>query len=125
MWTIQKINALSNRKTSFTNNKPRKKWFQLFLAHHPEISVRAPETLTHSRAKVSEAGLRMFKELDDYFCKGNLKEILKDPPKIYSCDEAAFLLCPKTGKDTRRWFQEDAKMFLKLCKAQTKNHLLY
>ena len=40
----------------------------------------------------------MFKEMDDYFYKGNLKEVLKDPSKTFNYDEAVFLLCPKTGK---------------------------
>lgn len=97
--TVQKIIQMSNRETPFTNNKPGRKWFKLFLARHPEISVRVPETLTQSRAKVTEVGLRMwFKEMEDYFCKENLKDVLKDPQRIYNCDEAAFLLCPKTGK---------------------------
>ena len=69
--TIQKIIELSNLKTAFTNNKSRKRWFQLFFVRHPAVSVSVPETLIHSRAKVSEAVLRMWvKEMDDYFCKG-------------------------------------------------------
>ena len=69
------------------------------MAYHPEIRVHVSETLTHSRAKASEAVLGMwFKEMDNYFCKWNLKEFLKDPQKIYNCDEVTFLTCSKTGK---------------------------
>ncbi|KAJ8929778.1 hypothetical protein NQ314_017502 [Rhamnusium bicolor] len=48
--TVQRIITNSGRTTPFVDNKPGKKWLQLFLKRHPDLSQRILETLTTVRA---------------------------------------------------------------------------
>lgn len=97
--TVQRIIVNSKRVTPFKNNKPGKKWLQLFLKRHPDLSQRIPETLTSTRASVTEIQLKnWFKEVENSLKSDNLFEILADPQRVFNLDESAFQLCPKSGK---------------------------
>lgn len=97
--TVQKIMRNTNRQNPFINDKPGRKWLDAFFKRNPSLSVRIPETLTTSRASVSEQQLRnWFKEVYTYLENENLLEILNFPERIFNCDESAFQICPKSNK---------------------------
>lgn len=97
--TVQKIVANSGRETPFIDGKPGKKWIQLFLKRHSDLSPRVPETLTSVRASVTESQLRgWFNEVQISLQSENLSWILTNPQRLYNLDESAFQLCPKSGK---------------------------
>lgn len=98
--TVQRIIVNSQRETNFTENKPGKKWFDLFMKRHRQrLSKRTPETLTNIRASVTENQIRTwFNEVENFLRKENLFQILENASRIFNCDESAFALCPKSGK---------------------------
>lgn len=46
---VQKVLNDSKRTTIFKNNRPGKKWVELFLKRHPEISKKNPEVISKAR----------------------------------------------------------------------------
>ncbi|KOB51941.1 Uncharacterized protein OBRU01_26840 [Operophtera brumata] len=96
--SVQKIMADQGRENPFTNNRPGKKWFQSFLKRHPDLVLRTPENLSNARDNVTEANIRnWFTEIEQYLEDNNLKDILKEPSRIFNADESAFFLSPKPG----------------------------
>lgn len=89
------INNLG-RKNPFKNGQPGKKWYNGFLARHPEVSKRVPQSLTICRAMVSESNIRnWFSKIHQYFVENDLIELLHDPKRIFNCDESGFYLSPQ------------------------------
>jgi len=82
---------------NFKNGRPGKKWMQLFLKHHPEVAERTVEKLTKSRALVSEI-YGWFLQIEQYFTQENVLDILKNPHRVFNCDESRFMLCPDGQK---------------------------
>ncbi|KAI5638887.1 DDE superfamily endonuclease domain-containing protein [Phthorimaea operculella] len=97
--SVQRIIADQKRKTPFTDNRPGRKWYNLFLKRHPAISERTAQNLTTARDAVTEENLKSwFKEVESYIQENNLKEASEDPRRIFNTDESAFYLSPKAGK---------------------------
>lgn len=97
--TVQKIVIEDGRSVPFTDGRPGKKWFQLFLQRHPEIVHRTAEGISKGRAIITEELIRKwFKELREYLKEINAEDVIKDPRRILNGDETSFNLCPKTGK---------------------------
>ncbi|KAG5865917.1 hypothetical protein JTB14_028088 [Gonioctena quinquepunctata] len=95
--TVQTIIVNSGCNTPFVGNKPGKKWLQLFLKRHPDLSQRIPETLTSVRASVTESQLkRGFREVEESLKSDNFFKA--NPQRVFNLDESAFQLCPKSGK---------------------------
>lgn len=97
--SVKKLVTDLNLKTPFKNNKPGKKWVELFLKRHPEISERIPQTLTVPRATISKEKLfSWFEEIEAYVSENNLTEVIADPVRVFNADESAFFLNPQGGK---------------------------
>lgn len=78
--------------------KPGKKWMQLFLQRHPNITKRHAEIISKARASVTEPMIRKwFQELRQYLEEENAINILDNPARIFNLDETGLQLCPKTG----------------------------
>lgn len=78
--------------------KPGKKWMQLFLQRHPNITKRHAEIISKARASVTEPMIRKwFQELRQYLEEENSIDILDNPARIFNLDETGVQLCPKTG----------------------------
>lgn len=94
--SITLIMKTVSRKNPFTDNKPGRKWYSLFLKRHPELSQRISQNLTASRAAVSEQKIRdWFNEVEEHLKNKHLEYVLQDPSKLFNGDETAFFLCPK------------------------------
>ncbi|CAG5058953.1 unnamed protein product [Parnassius apollo] len=97
--SVQLIIKSANRKNPFTNDRPGRKWFDLFLKRHPEISERVSQNLTTSRESVKEEHIvKWFADVEKYLEENNLPEVLKDPTRIFNTDESAFFLNPKPDR---------------------------
>ncbi|KAI4463187.1 thap-type zinc finger superfamily [Holotrichia oblita] len=96
---VSKVIKETNRQTPFVENRPGKKWVNLFLKRHPDVKKRNTEIISKSRAAVSEEGIRnWFVELKKYIDKEKLNGVIEDATRIFNCDEIGMNFCPKTGK---------------------------
>lgn len=87
------------RENPFKNGRPGRHWFEAFIKRHPEVGQRVAQNLTQTRALVQESSLRAwFKEVEDYFIMAHLEEAIKDPRRIFNCDESAFFLSPTNNR---------------------------
>ncbi|XP_045506197.1 uncharacterized protein LOC123702475 [Colias croceus] len=97
--SVQRIIMDQKIKTPFTDDRPGKKWYNLFLKRHPALSERTAQNLTTARDAVTEENIKKwFKEVESYIQENDLKEASEDPPRIFNTDESAFYLSPKAGK---------------------------
>lgn len=72
-----------------------KSWFKLFMARHPEISIRTPEAITNASSKVSPKDIKnWFQDVYNYLEENNLLDVLNDPSRILNGDESGFCLNP-------------------------------
>ncbi|KAG6446114.1 uncharacterized protein LOC115440951 [Manduca sexta] len=80
----------------FTNDRPGKKWFYSFLKRHPGISERLSTNFLKSSEIISQEKVEnWFENTYDCLVKNNLQDIIRDPCRIFTSDEAAFYLNPK------------------------------
>lgn len=54
---VQSVLEKSKRKNPFVNNRPGRKWMNLFLKRYPEISIRNTEVLSRARASFTEESM--------------------------------------------------------------------
>lgn len=65
------------------------------MNRHPELSIRAPESVTAASSKVSEKDIRnWFRSVYNYLEDNKLTDILNDPTRILNGDETGFSLNP-------------------------------
>ncbi|XP_033229741.1 uncharacterized protein LOC117181289 [Belonocnema kinseyi] len=96
---VQKVEQETGRANPFVNNRPGKKWMQLFLKRHPEIVLKRTEMFSKARAAVTKKKIREWvSEAKEYLTKEEALDILKDPSRMYNLDETGVQTCPKTGK---------------------------
>ncbi|KAF2883014.1 hypothetical protein ILUMI_23152 [Ignelater luminosus] len=96
---VQQIIQEDNRKTSFTNDRPGRKWVQLFFMRHPDVSLRKAEVIGVPRALVTERAIRKWHgDLYKYVIEevGD-PDLLMDPTRILNGDETAFQTNPTTS----------------------------
>nr|XP_049693639.1 uncharacterized protein LOC126054037 [Helicoverpa armigera] len=94
--SVTKLIKSLGRQNPFKDDQPGKKWYNGFLARHPEVSKRVPQSLTTCRAIVSENNIRSwFSKIRQYFVDNKLIELLQDPKRIFNCDESGFYLSPQ------------------------------
>ncbi|KAG5895467.1 hypothetical protein JTB14_013382 [Gonioctena quinquepunctata] len=94
--SVQIILRQMGRVTPFTNGKPGRHWYELFLERHPEISQRVTQNLTKARSSVTELKVRgWFSEIQNYIDDNNIADVWNDPKRIFNCDESASFLSPK------------------------------
>lgn len=86
---------LCGRTTAFRNGTPGRKWMQLFLKRHPEVSRRIPSALSKQRTHVTEAQIRKwFNEVSTYICDEKLQKVLRNPDSVFNLDETSMHLVP-------------------------------
>lgn len=89
----------AGRDNPFKDDIPGKKWYDLFMRRHPELSERTAEAVTSASANVSEKDIKgWFQKIKLYLKENNLFDILQDPSRVFNGDESNFQLCPKSGK---------------------------
>lgn len=89
--SVQMLLRQMDHVTPFTNGKPGRHWYQLFLKHHPEISQRVTQNLTKVRSSVKELKIReWFSEIQNYIDDNSLADVWNDRKRIFNCDESAF-----------------------------------
>lgn len=94
--SVQLLLKNLKRQNNFKNGRPGRRWYEGFLKRNPDISERISQHLVKSRSTIRETSIRgWFQEINTYFLENNLMEIIKDPKRVYNCDETAFLLAPK------------------------------
>ena len=85
--------------TPFPDAQPSHKWYQLFMNWHPDIKARMAQALSQQCSDVSyDDLLSWFNGLQSYLVQNGYLDILKDPSRIYNCDEMGFPMAPKPGK---------------------------
>lgn len=96
--TVKKYLDANDRRSTFINNKPGRKWLQLFLRRHPEISKRNAEVISRARASVTEVSIRKwFEELNNFLKENEAEDIMEHPERIFNADETGVQMCPKSG----------------------------
>lgn len=97
--SVQRIVQKSQLKTKFVDGRPGNKWLKLFLKRHPSLSLRTPQKLSKTRARITEEDCRKwFQEAGQYLEQNNLMDVFHDKRRIFNCDETALYLNPKEGK---------------------------
>ncbi|XP_074109746.1 uncharacterized protein LOC141534337 [Cotesia typhae] len=95
--SIQQYVKMSKKETPFIDSRPSRHWYEGFRKRHPQISIRKPQHLTHSRAAVTGDDLKdWFDEQAKYLTEKKLLEILST--RIFNCDETYVSLCPPSEK---------------------------
>ncbi|XP_074106824.1 uncharacterized protein LOC141532394 [Cotesia typhae] len=86
-----------DRKTPFVDNKPGRSWYEAFIKRHPEVSEKVSETLSVTRAKVTEAGIRgWFQGIRDHLLKISTEDLLNiNPSRIFNAVEISVSMNPK------------------------------
>lgn len=97
--SVEAIVKSDGRATTFKDYKPGRKWLELFLKRHPDLSLRKPEAVGIARSLVTERAIRNW--------HGNLKQyiidetgdatLLDDPKRILNADESGFQTNPGTS----------------------------
>jgi hypothetical protein len=89
----------SGKPNPFANERPGRRWYELFMGRHKNLAVRECQTLTTSRAAITQESVTAWcDEVKTYCQENNLMGAFKDPRRLFNCDETAFFLSPKTGK---------------------------
>lgn len=83
----------------FKNNRPGRKWFQLFRSRHKSISIRVAENISKTRAALTEKGIRdWFTDVQRYLTEKNCFDAFNDPNRIFNLDETAVFLSPEANR---------------------------
>ncbi|GBP22054.1 hypothetical protein EVAR_18695_1 [Eumeta japonica] len=95
--SVEQYVKLLKKETPFIDNRPSRHWYEGFRKRHPQLAIRKPQNLTHSRAAVTDDDLKdWFEEQGKYLQE---KQLTKIPPKrIFNCDETYVSLCPPSEK---------------------------
>lgn len=56
--SVQEHINQTGRQTCFKNNRPGRDWFERFITRHPTVTQRIAESITRSRAMVTEVAIR-------------------------------------------------------------------
>lgn len=95
--SVKKIVITGELKTPFKNNRPGRSWFLSFMARHPDLSKKHAEYINKARAMITEEKIRKwFEEVTELIGHEGC-EILKEPTRVWNCDETSFFLSPKGG----------------------------
>lgn len=78
--TLNKLGIINDK---FVNNKPGVKWLELFLARHPDMSLRTSQCLARSRAHLNEKDIRnWFEVTEKYLVNNDLMRILQESDRV-------------------------------------------
>lgn len=95
--TVKKILDKDGRPNPFEDNKPGRKWWELFKKRHPNIALRNSLHLQLCRTQscTPEVIGEWFHNFDQFLQMYDLKDRASH---IWNADETGVSLCPKTGK---------------------------
>ena len=95
-----KMQSFLEKSNLFVNNRPGRKWMNLFLKRHTEISVRNTKILSKARASVTEKDIRKWFDLKQYLTEKDAYDILENLSRVYNIhiDETRMSSCPKIDK---------------------------
>jgi len=73
---VQKNLKKDDRLNPLKDDRPGKKWWQLFIKWHPDVSLRIAEPLqqTHARARTPEVISAWFTDFDQFLITHDLKD---------------------------------------------------
>lgn len=54
LFSVKKLVEENKMKTPFNKDTPRRKWFQMFMSRHPDISLKQSEYINRARALITE-----------------------------------------------------------------------
>lgn len=95
--SVQQYVNLSNKKNPFIDGRPSRHWYEGFRKRHSHLSIRKPQSLTHSRAAVTGDDLKhWFDEQTNYLSEKKLKDI--PSTRVFNCDETYVSLYPPSEK---------------------------
>ena len=85
------------RKHPFQNGMAGRSWFEGFRSRHPNLSLRTPQALSHSRAAAANK-----ETISDFFAKLAAScarlNLLSKPMQIFNVDETGISVVHKSGK---------------------------
>ncbi|KAJ8981081.1 hypothetical protein NQ317_015304 [Molorchus minor] len=93
--SVQKFLKASPRKNPFPDDRPGPGWVRPFFVEMAQFHLEHQKLyreLVHTDIR------KWFAELDEYFDEKNLKEVLKDPNRVFNGDETGIQICPNTGR---------------------------
>lgn len=97
--SVQRYLQKKRVSTQFNDNRPGRKWVENFKRRHPDIRIRTAQNLTQSRAAVTEEDIESWGNRIHTYLRGNgLDSILKEPHRVFNCDETAVILNPKDNR---------------------------
>lgn len=101
------------KQNLFRDNRPGKKWFESFLKRHPNLVEKTAENLTKARDGVKETDvINWFQEIEQYLEQNNLKDIVKDPNRVFNADESAFFFVSEGRSCTCKERRETSVQFM-------------
>ena len=94
--SVQLLLKNLKRENNFKGGRPGRRWYEGFLKRYPKIAKRVSQHLVKIRAIVTKKNIRSwFDVVNTYIRVHKYEDALKDPMRIFNCDESAFLLAPK------------------------------
>lgn len=91
--TIAKYVKDLNRANNFKNGVPGRVWYRNFIYQHPIIADYVIRRYRKCRINESDTKL-WFSQIEQYMKQNNLLNVLKDPDRIFNCDEIGLFLNP-------------------------------
>lgn len=80
---LQRLLKRLQKTSIFVENRPGKKWIELFEGRHPEISLQTFQQLTVARSNITKKMiLTWFSEVEKYLRMNSLFEILDHPTRV-------------------------------------------
>ncbi|XP_053691396.1 uncharacterized protein LOC128739919 [Sabethes cyaneus] len=74
-----------------------RKWMAGFMRRNPGFSIRTPEAVSLASGRVTEKDIRgWFQVVDNWLTANQMREILKDPTRVFNGDETSFYMHPKS-----------------------------
>lgn len=96
--SVEKLGKELNVKFG-KNSTPGRKWLKLFQTRHPELSFPKSQRLSAMRRNFTqESCYAWYTNIENYMRRTSALETMNNPTRVFSADEAAFFLNPKSGK---------------------------
>ncbi|GBP56893.1 hypothetical protein EVAR_41642_1 [Eumeta japonica] len=74
--SVEQYVKLLKKETPFIDNRPSRHWYEGFRKRHPQLAIRKPQNLTHSRAAVTDDDLKDWFEEQGNLCPPSEKVLL-------------------------------------------------
>jgi hypothetical protein len=88
-----------DEQKQFKNKLPSSCWLKGFMKRNPEVSFRAPSTVTKAAANVSKSDILKFhREFNKWLDDNNFRHVYENPKQVGNGDESGFELNPVPPK---------------------------